>query len=164
MIPNGNLSVYLSHFKREPDAYAFMRGGRAYSQIRGAVLFYQTVRGVLVAADITGLPTARGKCDLPILGFHIHEGASCSNNGTEPFPETLSHYNPQNCPHPYHAGDLPPLFVSRGSAFAVFLTSRFSVCEILGKTVVIHSSPDDFTTQPSGNSGTKIACGEIIGT
>jgi Cu-Zn family superoxide dismutase len=42
------------------------------------------------------------------------------------------------------------------------LINKFTVNEIIGRTVIIHSQPDDFTTQPSGNSGKKIACGEII--
>ena len=41
-------------------------------------------------------------------------------------------------------------------------TNRFTVREVLGSVIIIHSSPDDFTTQPSGNSGTKIACGKIL--
>ena len=41
------------------------------------------------------------------------------------------------------------------------LTNRFAVKDIIGRTVVIHDKPDDFTTQPSGGSGVKIACGEI---
>ncbi|MCM1297006.1 MAG: superoxide dismutase family protein [Muribaculaceae bacterium] len=43
------------------------------------------------------------------------------------------------------------------------ITNRFSVGEIIGKTVIIHDRLDDFTTQTSGNSGTKIACGVIRG-
>lgn len=56
---------------------------------------------------------------------------------------------------------MPPLFGNDGKAFSAFLTDRFTVKEIVGKTVIIHSSTDDFTTQPSGNSGEMIACGEI---
>ena len=41
------------------------------------------------------------------------------------------------------------------------VTDRFTISDIIGRTVVIHKSPDDFTTQPSGNAGAKIACGEI---
>lgn len=41
------------------------------------------------------------------------------------------------------------------------LTNRFNIEEIIGKVVIIYDKPDDFVTQPSGNSGTKIACGEI---
>lgn len=83
-------------------------------------------------------------------------------NQNDPFPLTGSHYNPDNCPHPYHAGDLPPLFGNRGIAWSAFLTNRFQVRDVLGKTVIIHASPDDFTSQPAGNSGKKIACGVIV--
>lgn len=41
------------------------------------------------------------------------------------------------------------------------LINKFKIKDILGKVVIIHDMPDDFTTQPSGNSGTKIACGKI---
>jgi len=73
----------------------------------------------------------------------------------------MGHYNPDNLPHPYHSGDMPPLFGNDGTAFSVFLTNRFKIDEIIGRTVVIHAQPDDFTSQPSGNSGEKIACGII---
>ena len=73
----------------------------------------------------------------------------------------MSHYNPKDCEHPYHAGDLPSLFGNNGLAAAAFLTDRFFVDDVIGKVVIIHDHPDDFTTQPSGSSGTKIACGVI---
>ena len=41
------------------------------------------------------------------------------------------------------------------------LSNRFSIEEIIGRTVIIHNAPDDFRTQPSGNAGMKIACGVI---
>ncbi len=40
---------------------------------------------------------------------------------------------------------------------------KFTIDEIIGKTVIIHAKPDDFITQPSGNAGEKIACGVISG-
>ncbi|MBQ4317365.1 MAG: superoxide dismutase family protein, partial [Clostridia bacterium] len=104
--------------------------------------------------DISGLPnTSSG-----FFGFHIHEGNNCLGNK---FENTGNHYNPNRLPHPLHAGDMPPLISCNGNAFLAFFTDRFSIDEIIGKTVVIHSNPDDFTTQPSGNAGTKIACGVI---
>lgn len=48
-----------------------------------------------------------------------------------------------------------------GGAYLVVRMDRFSVRDILGWTVVIHSGPDGFNSQPSGHSGTKIACGII---
>ncbi|MFQ7398750.1 MAG: superoxide dismutase family protein, partial [Neglectibacter sp.] len=50
---------------------------------------------------------------------------------------------------------------NHGYAWSAFLTSRFTIRQVLGRTLIIHGSPDDFTTQPAGNSGKRIACGEI---
>lgn len=79
----------------------------------------------------------------------------------DPLADAMAHYDPGSCEHPHHAGDLPPLFGNNGFALCAFLTNRFSVDEVVGRTVIIHDRPDDFTTQPSGNSGMKIACGVI---
>ncbi len=147
--------------RRKPDAYAEMVGGTSYPDIRGSVKFYETPAGVLVMAEVMGLPVSDERCEMPIFAFHIHNGDSCEDHGSEPFPLSGTHYDPWGCPHPYHAGDLPPLFGVMGNAFSVFLTGRFSVRDILGLTVMIHAGPDDFHTQPSGNPGAKIACGVI---
>lgn len=143
------------------QAAASIVGSQDYAGITGTVLFYQTDQGVVVSAEVSGLPAGSGPCQGGIFGFHIHAGADCAGNMADPFAEAMSHYNPGDCPHPWHAGDLPPLFGNGGLALAVFLTDRFSVAEVIGKTVIIHDHPDDFTSQPSGNSGTKIACGVI---
>ncbi|MBR1884477.1 MAG: superoxide dismutase family protein, partial [Clostridia bacterium] len=42
------------------------------------------------------------------------------------------------------------------------LVDKFKINDIIGKTVIIHDGTDDFKTQPSGNAGSKIACGEIV--
>lgn len=149
--------------QRLPHAVAVMQGSQAYSQINGTVKFYQARRGVLVVADIFGLPTSKGACAHNIFAFHIHEGTSCTGEGEDPFANAGSHYNPNACLHPYHAGDMPPLFAVGNRAFLAFFTDRFTVREILGKTVIVHDGRDDFTTQPSGNAGKKIACGVISG-
>ena len=54
----------------------------------------------------------------------------------EPFKDAGAHFNPCDCPHPYHKGDLPPLFGANGKAFSMFMTNRFKVCDVIGKTVV----------------------------
>ena len=155
-----NFSSLLSH---RPDAWAMISGQKKYYEIHGRVRFYQTKYGVVVVSEVGGLPTQEGACEKPIYAFHIHEGSSCSGSAEDPFARTGMHYNPYECPHPYHAGDLPPLFASNGYAFSAVLTDRFTVKDIVGKTILIHSGVDDFTSQPAGNSGIKIACGEIKG-
>lgn len=149
-----SMTDFLSYLRRPPVAAARMHGSD--NAIVGMVKFYKTPYGTLVSAHIHGLPSSNG-----IYAFHIHSGSSCTGNAEDPFANTGTHYNPGKQPHPYHAGDLPPLFSSNGRAFTVVLTDRFTPAEVIGRTVIIHAAPDDFTTQPSGNAGKKIACGEI---
>lgn len=143
-------------------AAAAVRGSAEYPSIRGTVTFRQLNNGVLVTAEIYGLPENQSDCGGGVFGFHIHEGTSCSGNDTDPFADAKTHFNPKNCPHPYHAGDLPPLFENNGFAYMSVFTNRFNVSDIIGRVIIIHSRPDDFTTQPGGNSGEKIACGKIV--
>ena len=144
-----------------PDAVADIRGRAGYSELKGKASFYQTKDGVLLSVEVLGLPTGDNPCAGGVFGFHIHEGESCSGTADDPFADTKGHYNPGGCPHPGHAGDLPPLFEADGRAFMTFLTDRFKVRDVIGRTIIIHAGPDDFTSQPSGNSGKKIACGKI---
>ena len=138
----------------KPAAVAHIRGGKEAVGLRGAVWFYQVPAGVLVEVKVRGLP----QNGYGIYGMHIHEGGSCK--GID-FSASGKHYNPSALPHPSHAGDLPPLISYGGRAYATCITDRFSIKEIIGRTIVIHGKPDDFHTQPSGNSGDKIACGVI---
>ena len=135
-------------------AIAHIGGGEEYPALRGTIRFFQRRSGTLVVAEISGLPDS----ETGFFAFHIHEGDNCCDFG---FPNTGGHYDPAGEPHPLHAGDLPPLLSVRGRAYSQVLTGRFSVEDVVGRTVVIHSGPDDFTTQPSGDPGTKIACGVI---
>lgn len=157
---NSNINL-ISVLRNHPQAAAILKGSTAYPNISGNVRFYRVGKGVLVVAQVIGLPTSTDKCNSPVFGFHIHSGARCTGNTEDPFADALIHYNPNSCPHPYHAGDMPPIFGAGGKAFSAFLTDRFTLDEIIGKTVIVHSAPDDFTTQPGGNAGEKIACGEI---
>lgn len=140
VIPSGQLG-----------AFAWVQGENG---LRGTVKFYPIPCGTLVVAEIMGLP----KSDTGFFAFHIHEGGDC---GGKDFADTKGHFNPGGEEHPRHAGDLPPLLSRGGRAFLAVETGRFTVQEVLGRTVVIHEAPDDFHTQPSGNSGRKIACGRI---
>lgn len=137
-----------------PRAFAKIRGANEYQQLGGIVRFFPRNGGVIVEADIFGLP----RTETNFFAFHIHEGGNCAGIG---FPNTGGHYNPGRTLHPNHAGDLPPLLSNHGIAYMKVFTDRFGIAEIIGKTVMIHSHPDDFHTQPSGNAGSKIGCGVI---
>ena len=143
------------------DAIAYIKGGKKYPKIRGTVTFKEVKEGVMVTAKIYNLPQAENKCNGRFFGFHIHEGTSCTGNSDDEFANAKSHLNPTNCPHPFHMGDLPPLIENNGYSYMSVLINKFKIKDILGKVIIIHDMPDDFTTQPSGNSGTKIACGKI---
>lgn len=152
-----NLRAFSRAMLLPPAARASIHGDAKHKGIHGAVNFYPMLGGTLVTAEIYGLPATATN----IFAFHIHEGGACRGSEEDPFAMTGGHYNPTNMPHPQHAGDMPPLFGNNGYAYLSFFTSRFTVNDIIGRTVIIHNGPDDFHTQPSGASGKKIACGEI---
>lgn len=138
-----------------PAAVACVKGGEDAPCLSGTVEFFQQCGSVLVVANIKGLPQ---DCGTGFFALHIHEGDTCAGKD---FADTGSHYNPSDACHPNHAGDLPPLLLCNGGAHLAVKTDRFCVREIIGRTVVIHSGADDFTSQPAGNAGKKIACGVI---
>lgn len=147
-----------------PYAVAQVRGSREHPNLIGEVEFHPFVDGTLVVAKISGLPQSQyGKKAGPFLGFHIHEGNSCQEaEGNNPFPQSKEHFNPNDLPHPYHAGDMPMLLSNDGFAYMSVYTNRFTPGEVVGRTVIIHNMTDDFRSQPSGDSGMKIACGVIV--
>ncbi len=141
-----------------PQAVAWVTGSTQYPNISGLVKFYETpYGGTLVEAEIFGLPDNIRPGSTDFYALHIHEFGNCSQN----FTQTGEHYNPTMQPHPYHAGDLLPVMGNQGYAWSAYYDKRFLVRDILGKSVVIHANRDDFTSQPSGDSGNKIACGVI---
>lgn len=141
-----------------PQAQAWIRGSSEESRLSGSVNFYQTkYGGILVEAQIFGLPDIDSPGSSNFYAMHIHEYGDC----TADFANTGSHYNPSGQEHPMHSGDLPPLLANQGYAYSVFYDKRFTLAEIMGRSVIIHSQRDDFTSQPSGDSGIKIGCGVI---
>lgn len=149
-------------------AIANVTGSAAYPNIRGTVVFKEAVGGTYVQADIAGLP----KTQTDFFAFHLHSGncggtpvTDSAGNVTDYFPQSGGHYNPTEQPHPNHAGDFPVLLASPtkgGSAHLSFFTPRFSVHDAVGRAVIIHDQPDDYRSQPAGDSGMKIACGNVI--
>ena len=129
----------------------------------GSVSFVEAEGVVVVRADVRGLrPSAE-------YGFHVHEKGDCS---APDFTSAGGHFNPGGKPHgkvgapERHAGDLRNLRSdAEGNATYAFETPLLTVKpgpnSVVGKAVVIHANPDDYTSQPAGNSGPRIACGLI---
>lgn len=139
----------------QPAARALVMGDGAHPDLRGEVLFYPYQEGSLLLVRMTGLP-ADG-----FFGFHIHELGDCCTGGDIPFHCAGGHYNPGGASHPYHAGDLPVLLSSGGRAYMILYTGRFRPQEVVGRSAVIHAQADDYRSQPAGDSGERIGCGEI---
>lgn len=140
-----------------PAAIAKIQGD-SVSPIRGLAMFYNTyAQGIIIQVEVFHLPDQQYPNASVFFGMHIHENGNCE----PPFDKTGNHYNPTNQEHPFHSGDLPPLLSNHGYARMAFYDARFTISDIIGKSLIIHGGKDDFTTQPAGNSGMKIACGVI---
>ncbi len=152
-------SIFLSILTEgRPRAIAWVSGNASQPQLSGSVKFYETpYGGVLVESQMFGLPNINVQGSSNFYGMHIHENGNCER----PFTRTGEHYNPENMPHPQHAGDLPPLLGNQGYAYQVFYDKRFQIQDIVGRSIVVHAMADDFRSQPSGDSGDKIGCGTI---
>ncbi len=128
----------------------------------GTVSFSQRGDKVVVTARVTGLSPGGH-------GFHIHEKGDCSSGDGM---SAGGHFNPHGKPHgnpstpDHHAGDMPMLVAdSYGEANVTAELDGASVGggpgNVVGKAVIVHKDHDDFTTQPTGNSGARVACGVI---
>jgi Cu-Zn family superoxide dismutase len=104
------------------------------------------------------------------FGFHFHEKGDCTapdaaSAGAHFNPTSQSHGHPQNPPH--HAGDMLNVRSdAQGVAEVSIDNGEVSLQtgqpnDVLGKALVMHAKPDDYTTQPSGDSGDRIACGVV---
>ncbi|MBP2646141.1 MAG: superoxide dismutase [Firmicutes bacterium] len=147
-------------------AIAKIRGGPLAPNLTGQVIFAAVPHGTEITVEISGLPAYRpAQASQPQIGphgFHIHEYGNCEVGDLEnPFSAAGGHWNPTNQPHGNHAGDFPALFSNHGYSCMIFFTDKFQVGDILGKSIVIHQSPDDYHTQPAGASGKRLACGVI---
>lgn len=72
-----NIRNYAAMLVQSPHASAELKGSAVYPNIHGIVRFYQTRNGVLIAADVSGLPNSHDICKYPVFGFHIHDGGQC---------------------------------------------------------------------------------------
>lgn len=147
----------------QPTATAQLRN--AQGQVVGTVTLEQEEDGVDLEGHLTGLPPG-------LHGFHIHQTGRCT---APDFTSAGGHYNPTNMQHGFedpegpHAGDMQNLTVQAdGSVHIDMENQRVTITDgpatlfdADGSALVIHSGPDDYRTDPSGNSGSRIACGVI---
>lgn len=151
---------------KKKKAVAHIVGGPLAPNFRGIVVFTEVNGGTKVSVEVNGLPkfkaASEGNPQIGPHGFHIHENGNCTVGvPSDPFMSAGGHWNPTNQPHGNHAGDFPVLFSNNGYARMVFFTNKFTVPQIIGKSVIIHQGPDDYKTQPAGGSGKRLACGVI---
>lgn len=135
---------------------------RSGSQVKGMVSFYRAGDATVVQAEVTGLKPGEH-------GFHVHEAGDCTAADAS---SAKGHFNPQGMKHGHHhhgerhAGDLLNL-VADAQGRAVYkaevkgLKLATGADGILGRSVVVHADPDDYQSQPAGNSGARQACGVI---
>jgi Cu-Zn family superoxide dismutase len=145
-----------------PSASAQLQPTRG-NTTSGEVKFTQQGDKVLVTGEIRGL-RSNGE-----HGFHIHDKGDCSSGDGM---SAGGHFNPTGKAHgahdsgEHHVGDLPSLKAdASGVARLNFESSTLSVgsgaSDIVGRSLIVHRDPDDFKTQPTGNSGPRLACAVI---
>lgn len=163
---------------------AFVDGtAKAQSAVNGATAEIKDAQGMTVGnATLMSTESGAVKISVQLHGFsaaagehgvHIHAVGKCEGPA---FASAGAHFNPTgakhglNNPEGPHAGDLPNLLVNAdGSASFEAPTNRISldsssansIFDADGSALVIHAQPDDLMTDPSGNSGTRIACGVL---
>jgi Cu-Zn family superoxide dismutase len=135
------------------------------SGISGTVSFIETDGIVSMVAKISGL-TPKDHA------IHIHAVGDCSaNDGTS----AGGHWNPTNVDHgiwgtaPFHIGDIGNIESGEKGTGTInretdlwCINCNDETRNIIGKAIIIHEGPDDFTSQPSGAAGDRIGCGEIV--
>ena len=132
----------------------------------GQAMLRQTPNGVLLDLDVKNLSPG-------VHALHVHEVGRCER---PTFESAGGHFNPTTQPHGFfdargpHAGDLPNIHVPPTRALSVeFLLSDValgvgasSLIDGNGSAVVIHAGRDDYRSQPAGDAGKRVACGEVV--
>jgi len=132
------------------------------SKVKGTIDFKEVDGGVEVIATIEGLKAGDH-------AYHVHEKGDCSA------PDAASaggHFNPSSHKHgapdaeEHHEGDFGNLTAGKdGKASKTFVMKGITLADgptsIVGKGFIIHEKADDFKTQPTGNAGSRVACGVI---
>jgi Cu-Zn family superoxide dismutase len=132
------------------------------SKVTGTVTLSKQAEGVQIQAEITGLSPGNH-------GFHIHEFGDCTATDAS---SAGAHFNPTHKPHAgpdtpeRHVGDMGNVQAdASGKATLKYVDHQISLTDdersVIGRSVVVHEKADDLKSQPSGDSGARIACGVI---
>ncbi len=133
------------------------------SLVSGRLTLSSAEGGVRIRGDIGGLQPGSAH------GFHIHETGDCS---TVDASSAGGHFNPDTKPHgrsgmgAHHAGDIDNLVADAGGVAHVDALVRgvglsAGPNDIVGRAVIVHATQDDYSSQPAGNAGARVACGVI---
>ena len=131
----------------------------------GTLTLSSTTGGLILTGVVSGLPAG-------VHGIHLHTTGRCD----PPFESAGAHWNPASRMHGTlnpqgpHLGDMPNIDVSSAGSATVSVTTpggtlrgTNGLLDSDGAAVVIHAQADDYRTDPSGNSGARIACGVVRG-
>jgi Cu-Zn family superoxide dismutase len=151
-----------AHMASGPTAVATLAPTTG-STTTGTVRFVQSGDRVRVSGEIRGLKPGAEH------GFHVHEKGDCSSGDGM---SAGGHFNPGGAPHGrhgagmHHAGDIPSLRadasgVARISFESTSIRVGSGANDIVGRGLIVHRDPDDYTTQPTGNAGPRLACAVI---
>lgn len=131
------------------------------SKVKGEIDFIKTDKGITVVGTVTGLEPGS------LHGFHVHEFGKCGNDGRD----AGEHFNPTQKSHGdinpnSHLGDLGNIKADAQGKASVSLMKKEGSLEgpngFKGRAIIVHAMPDDLSSQPSGNSGARIACGILM--
>ncbi len=147
-----------------PGAHATLEA-RSGSNVAGTLQLSYMEGGVHVSGMVSGLAPNSDH------GFHIHEKGDCSAADAS---SAGGHFNPGGEPHgkvgtaPHHLGDQMNIHAdANGNAvvdahFAGTSLGTGQDGDVMGRALVVHADPDDYTSQPAGNAGKRVACGVIM--
>lgn len=147
------------------NAMATINGTYPDTAVNGTATF-ETIAGGKVKMKLEITVAAKASKSVAV---HLHEHGDCSDNGKA----SHGHWNPTNAQHgkwgsnSFHLGDIGNVKLdAKGKGTVTITTDLWTLGgkadkNILGKAIIVHGGTDDFTTQPTGNAGSRIGCSLI---